>query len=132
MGQHELVDAVRHEAMYDLLRTKTLKKAMPVWLPEIDQVIGIQPDADNILALSDHLRRIFFLTAPVDRDQKSVASGGTAWEGLVMWYLNLCLVGTPAVVVKKRRHMPPTVLDALTVNYQNQPTTTESDLVAVS
>src|SRR5690606_33300354 len=61
----------------------------------------------------------------------SQVSGGHAWEGLVCWYLNLCLVGTRAVVIKNPIQWPTPVRDALTVTYGNVRTNKESDLLGI-
>jgi hypothetical protein len=86
-----------------------------------------------VLGLADTLRAIFFESkAPKDaRSQGDLSASGKAWEALVAWYLNLVLAGTPCVVLARKREIPRVVRDALTVSYGTNPTSTESDLVAI-
>ena len=46
--------------------------------------------------------------------------------------MNLCLIGTDAVVYKRRSQVPRVLRDAITVQYGNVPTNAESDMVAVT
>lgn len=91
-----------------------------------------------LLALGDHLTDVFTSTRGEGRGgggargQSAVSGGGAAWEGLVAWYLNLCLVGSRAVAVKMRKDLVPNpFLEAIAVSYGNNRTNTESDIVVM-
>jgi hypothetical protein len=84
-------------------------------------------DAGGLLA------DIFQSRAVTGRDNAAVSQGGTAWEGLICWYMNLVFWGTDVVVVRPHSKFVPTVVsDALSVTIQNVSTNTESDLIAFS
>lgn len=107
-----------------------------LYLPEIVRVLGKTPTAENVLELGRNLYRVFRQShkaehSEVSRDQSSLASAGEAWERLVCWYLNLGLVGSRAVIVKRRSDVPRQIQDALAVTIQDRATNSESDLVAV-
>jgi hypothetical protein len=127
-----IVDEARKIIISDVLKTNVMAACMPTWVPEIKKLIGTTPTPDGILELGSNLADIFRLTTQAGRGQDSVSGGGAAWEGLVCYYLNLCLIGTNAVVFKKRSTVPVGVQHALTVMYKNVQANTESDLVCVT
>lgn len=128
-----IVEYIRKEAISNLFRMKTFNSGWSTWQPVITEYIGSPRSASNILELGDKLGSIFQKTANSGRSQSSLSGGGAAWEGLVCWYLNLCLIGTRSVVIKQDRNLIPKPLrDAFTVNYGNVPSNTESDLVGIT
>ena len=91
------------------------------------------PTEYQIYSIGDHLREIFKTTGQAGRSQSDVAGGGSNWEALVCWYLNLCLVGRRTFVIKHNRELiPEPVNKAITVNYGNFKSNTESDLIAIT
>lgn len=112
---------------------KTVHKAWPVWEKNIHKHIGKPPySVDQIIELSEHIYDIFKSTGESGRGQSSVSGGGSAWEGLVCWYLNLCLIGSRAVIIKPLKRIIPTpISDATTVKYNSFKSNTESDLVGL-
>lgn len=127
-----IVDAARRQVIGDLMAGSTLKRSWPVWHAEISSLLGGKPTARDILGLGSHLSQIFRTTGEEGREQGSLSSGGVAWESLVCWYLNLALVGTSAIVIKKASQVPKPVREGLTVKYHQVIANTESDLVAVT
>jgi len=63
--------------------------------------------------------------------QSDTSAGGTVWECLVVWYLNLCLAGTRAVVVKKKSHLPQSLTNALNVIISGGSSLTEPDVLMI-
>lgn len=107
------------------------KKSLPTWNTKIKSLVPKLTER-QIYNLGDSLRDIFY-TTKVPRDQGGVSTGGTCWESLVCWYLNLCLIGRRTVVIKhNKKTLPPCIADAMTVNYGNFPSNTESDLIAIT
>jgi len=94
-------------------------------------VLGSNPTEIDILNLGDHLSDIFRTTAASGRGQNELSGGGTAWEALVCWYLNLCMVGSRIVAVKKMSIVPQPIKDAITINYGNFACNTESDITII-
>jgi len=127
-----VVDLLREEVVHDLLLGKTVQKMWPTWRPRLAALLGATPGPHEVLALGEHLSEVFRSTSTFGRDQSSLSGGGVAWEALVCWYLNLALIGTDAVVIKKASQVPLRVRQALTVKYHTVRANTESDLVAVS
>ena len=90
------------------------------------------PTPRQIIDLGDHLHDIFYTTAD-GRGQSEVAAGGANWEALVCWYLNLCNIGRRTVVIKHSKELlPKPISDAITVNYANTASNSESDLIAIT
>ena len=134
-GSRELlvqqVDADRMKVVLALRSLPSLIEVWPIWLRAFAK--GTTPwSADRVLGLGRKLSVVFKKTATAGRGQAQLSVGGTAWEGLVCWYLNLCLIGTTAVVYKRRSDVPEAVRDGLAVSYGNVTTNSESDLVAVT
>lgn len=101
------------------------------WKSEIDRFAPNRTEM-QILNLGDHLSEIFQSTGE-GRSQSDVSSGGAAWEALICWYLNLCLVGRRTVVIKHNKNfLPRPVSDAFTVNYNNFKSNSESDLIGIT
>ena len=91
------------------------------------------PTANDIFSIGDHLRDIFKTTGQAGRSQSDVSAGGTVWEALVCWYLNLCLLGRRTFVLKHNRELIPNpIYKAITVNYGTFRSNTESDLIAIT
>ena len=127
-----IVEELRRVSVTKLFATNTMTNCFPVWKTAIDGFAPTKTPA-LILGLGDHLSEIFRQTGTAGRGQGEVSSGGTAWESLVCWYLNLCLIGRRTVVIRHNRDLIPSpVSDAITVNYHNFASNTESDLIAIT
>lgn len=129
-----IVEYTRQRAINNIFEMSSFNNAWLIWKHEIDSLIGPSPTPEKILALGDHLSDIFKKTGSSGRGQSTLSSGGAAWEGLVCWYLNLCLIGTRSVVIKQNKQLIPSPLqDAFTVMYGGaHPSNTESDLVGIT
>jgi len=127
-----VIDQARKEVIEQLFETNTFNKSFDNWKNKIKELVGDTPTPTSILGLDASLRDIFISTGDTGRDQSSLSGGGAAWEGLVCYYLNLCLIGTNTVVFKKRSHVPKCIQDALTVKYRNVEANSEADLVGVT
>jgi hypothetical protein len=121
----------RKIAVDDIFLTATVKKVWPTWRSEIQRHLGPEPDETKIFDLGDHLSAIFATTRTAGRQQGELSGGGVAWEALVCWYLNLCMVGTRCVAFKRMSLVPKAVKDAITINYGNFACNTESDITIV-
>lgn len=128
-----ICDYLREEAVKKLFSTKSFNNCWPIWQPEMRRLLGRTPSATSIIDLGDQLTRIFTLTRAGGRSQSSVSGGGTAWEGIVCWYLNFCLMGSRTVVIKQNKNLiPDPIAKAITVSYGSSPSNTESDLIAIT
>jgi hypothetical protein len=128
-----IVEQFREEAVSSLFRASGFSAFWRTWKPGINSLFGNR-GATQVLGLGDQLSSVFFLTnAHAGRTQSVVSGGGSAWESLVCWYLNLCLIGRRTVVIKHSKDLIPSpIADAITVNYQNFTSNTESDLIAIT
>ncbi|QGG47634.1 hypothetical protein [Heliorestis convoluta] len=127
-----IIEHLRKEAINHLFSLDTVQNCWSIWKAQIQQQL---PDlnAINVLDLGDHLSNVFRSTGGNGRGQGEVSGGGTAWEALICWYMNLCLLESRTVVVKfKKRLIPTPIREALIVSYGASPTSTESDLVAIT
>ena len=128
-----IAEVLRERTVTDALKVQGTRNCWQTWQPMIRRIAGMPPNASSLITdLGQSLGTVFKTTGGQGRSQAGLSGGGAAWEGLVCWYLNLCLVGTRAVVVKKKSLLPSPVRDALTLSYGASQTNTESDLVAIT
>ncbi len=128
---NSIPDHFRKLSVESLFETNTIKSCWNIWQPRIKELLGNNPTENEILNLGDHLSEIFKLTGGGGRDQGALSAGGTAWESLVCWYINLCTVGSRIVALKKMSLVPKAIQDAITVNYGNFACNTESDITII-
>ncbi len=128
-----LIDHLREISVKDILNTPSMMKTWPKWKVGVNQKVGNSPSTTSILNLGDGLSEIFKNTAIPGRAQSVLKAGGVAWECIVAWYLNLCMIGGNTVVVKMKKMMvPEPIRDAITVMYGTIPSNSESDLLAIT
>jgi hypothetical protein len=129
----ESIEDYRVRVLTDLFEGKTIQNAWAIWSPEVEKRTSKFSDAGKVLDLGDCLSEIFTLTAEEGRGQGVLSAAGTAWEGLVTLYLNMVLSGTNAVAMKQKKSLvPQCIFDATSINYHNDPTNTESDVVVLT
>lgn len=126
-----IIEHLRKEVVSDLFNLRSFSNSWGIWKSEINKLMPVL-NPSNVINLGDHLSEIFTMTG-TERNQSSVAGGGHAWEAILCWYLNLCLIGTRTVVIKQKMKFTPTpVRDALTVKYDSFRSNTEADLIAIT
>lgn len=122
----------RELAMKHIKGIGTWRACEPTWKPHIDQLTNNLTNAQAVLDLGANLSDIFRGTGGSGRSQSDVSAGGTAWECLVTYYLNLVFTGTNCVALKYKKGLVPTAMqDATTVSYGNHQTNSESDICVV-
>ena len=126
-----LPEYFRSVSVQSLFSTATLKNCWPTWKASINEILGSNFNEMDIINLGDHLSDIFRSTGGEGRGQSEVSAGGTAWESLVCWYINLCTMGSRTVAIKKMSLVPRPIQDAITVNYGNFACNTESDITVI-
>ena len=127
-----IVEALRKASVDNLFRANGFTSCFNVWSAKINEYTPSKTPR-QILDIGDKLSEIFSLTKTEGRSQSDVSGGGSAWESFVCWYLNLSLIGRRTVVIKHHRDLIPTpVSEAITVNYNNFVSNTESDLIAIT
>ena len=129
--QDNIIERLRKAVINDLFATNTVNQCWGVWKSLIQNAIGASPNTQTVLDIGEHLREIFQSTGTKGRNQSDVSAGGTAWEALITWYVNLCCAGSRVVAVKKMGQVPTPIKDAITVNYANFSCTTESDITVI-
>lgn len=127
------IEILRHTVIRELHSLSTIQTVWPTWQSHIRSLTSSsQLTSKDIITIGNHLYDIFKSTSN-GRGQSEVSSGGAAWEALVCWYLNLCLMGSRTVIVKsKKANIPRCISDAINVNYGNFTSNTESDLLAIT
>ncbi len=127
-----VIEHLRELSVNQLFKTNSFSSCWNTWKPVINSV-SMSRTPRQILDIGDHLSEIFATTKTSERSQSAVSGGGATWESLVCWYLNLCLIGRRTIVIKHNKQLVPTpVSDAITVNYNNFISNTESDLIAIT
>lgn len=127
------VDKFRIEVLRRLSEIPSLHDSWGQFSQQIDTHISLNPSADKIFSLGEHLSSIFQSNSSTGRSQSLVSGGGAAWECLITWYLNLIFWGTNVIATKQNRFSVPKVIsDSLCVTIANHQTNTESDIVIYS
>ena len=128
-----IVEKLREESVKKLFATLGFTKVWPTW-QTIIRATATTPTAAQILNLGDHLKEIFYSTnSHSERSQSEVSGGGANWEALICWYLNICNIGRRTICIKHNKSLiPPPISHAITVNYGNFASNTESDLIAIT
>ncbi|MBI6020216.1 hypothetical protein H8J79_05215 [Clostridium perfringens] len=130
MGKN-IVEFLRKKSVEKLFSPKVIKN-FDIWSEKILEYAPKLTDK-QVFDLGDYLKDIFYSTNTGERGQSEVSGGGNSWESLVCWYLNLCLIGRNTVVIKHNKDLiPKPISDAITVNYGNFVSNTESDLIAIT
>ena len=126
-----IIEDLRKVVIDDIMALSSFQSVWSTWQGIIRPVMGSVPTAPSIIEIGNHLSDVFFSTNTGGRGQSDVSVGGTVWECLVTWYLNLCMAGTRAVAIKKMSQVPTPIKDAITVSYSNFICSTESDITVV-
>ena len=128
-----LIEELREMAVRKAIGTPKMREIWRVWVGAINETTGGLGSVEGVLDLGSHLREIFQTTTTRERSQGAVSIAGRAWEGLVCWYLNLCMIGTRCVAMKHAKAIvPDSITDAMTVSYGNTRVTSEADLVVLT
>jgi hypothetical protein len=125
---NSIPEIYRRISVQELFKTNTFSNCWEIWQPKINEILGSNYNEQNIIDLGDHLTDIFRTTGSKGRGQGELSGGGTAWESLVCWYINLCTIGSRIVAVKKMSLVPLPIQNAITINYGNFACNTESDI----
>lgn len=129
---NNIIEALREASINKLFTQNVFSRSFPNWIPTINSLTPARTSR-QVMDIGDHLSDILRQTSTGMRGQGDVSGGGAAWESLVCWYLNLCLIGRRTVVVKHNRELiPKPISDAISVNYHNFVSNTESDLIAIT
>lgn len=130
--KQNIVECLREASINQLFRTSGFSNSWTTWKPAIEN-IAVSKTPNQILNLGDNLSDIFATTRTEGRSQSDVSGGGASWEALVCWYLNLCSISRNTVIIKHHKDLiPDPISDAITVNYSNFVSNTESDLIAIT
>lgn len=130
-----IIEYARELSIRSLFNTNGFATSWPTWQNFIRANYLNTPtiSSSQLFNLGDSLRNIFRTTGVSGRSQSDISTGGSNWEALVCWYLNLCTINRPVFVIKHNRELLPTpVSNAITVNYGSFKSNTESDLIAIS
>jgi hypothetical protein len=133
-----MLESYRKAAVESAMSTRSAINSQPHWTKTISAITRGRLSGRVIFDLGDHLRDIFNSssqgnTRVGENTNSSVSSGGAAWESLVCWYLNLCLIGSNVVVIKSKKDLLPRfVTDAIAVKYNNFKSNTEADLIYIA
>ncbi len=129
---NELIEKHRARELARYRKMKSFEGNWPVWKAKIDELTSDLSDADAIFSLGSKLSEIFRTTGGNGRNQSTQSAGGTGWEALVSWYLNLVFCGTRAIAFRQNKPLvPAAIFDAATVKYGSHKTNTESDISVV-
>jgi len=126
-----ICEYIRKLSVESCFELAAFRNGWTTWKAQIHNILGKTYNELNILDLGDHLSSIFETTGNTGRGQSEVSGGGYGWEGLVCWYLNLCMAGSRGVVLRKASDSPLPLRNAISVNYGNFRSNTESDITVI-
>ncbi|WP_159519425.1 hypothetical protein [Sunxiuqinia indica] len=126
-----ICEHLRKLSVESCFELSAFRNGWSTWKIEIQNILGPSFDESDIINLGDHLSSIFGTTGKAGRSQSEVSGGGYGWEGLICWYLNLNMIGSRAVAVRKISALPSSLRDSISVNYGNFRSNTESDITVV-
>lgn len=130
-----IIEYARELSIKKLFETNGFSTVWPTWKNKIQtDIFNSAPPTEHLIySIGDSLRNIFKSTGQAGRSQSDVSGGGANWEALVCWYLNICLIDRRTFVLKHNKDLIPSpIKDAITVNYGNFRSNTESDLIAIT
>lgn len=130
-----IIEYARELSIKKLFETNGFSTVWPTWKNKIQtDIFNSTPPTEHLIySIGDNLRDIFRTTGQAGRSQSDVSGGGANWEALVCWYLNICLIDRRTFVLKHNKDLIPSpIKDAITVNYGNFRSNTESDLIAIT
>lgn len=127
-----LIEQLRNETLDSIFRLKGFDKKWPQRSDRVRTILGTKTKRRDVVSLGNSLSDLFRLGAAAGRGQADLSMAGSTWESLVVWYLNLCLIGTRAVVVRGAPLCPEPVKDALSICFENSVLRSEPDVVLIS
>lgn len=129
-----LIEQIREEAISQTFSLATIsnkwsnrKAFFSSKLPSIGAVTN-----KSVIQIGEHLSDAFRLNDSGVRTQTGVSAAGNVWEGVLQWYLNVCLAGTKAICVRAGKFAPSAISDCLSIIYQGTILRSEPDLLIIS
>ena len=100
-----IIEYARELSIRSLFNTNGFATSWPTWQNFIRANYLNTPtiSSSQLFNLGDSLRNIFRTTGVSGRSQSDISTGGSNWEALVCWYLNLCTINRPVFVIKHNR-----------------------------
>lgn len=126
-----LVEQMRAEVLSGLFKT-SFKDNWEVRQKFLQNNLKTPTRKNELIALGSVLSQAFSLSGKNDRSQGGVSSAGVVWESLIVWYLNLCLLGTNSVAIRGAPLCPAPIKDALSVCFENTILRSEPDVLVLS
>ncbi len=126
------LNELKKKSLTHISNIPSFKNSWPTYKNRIENIIGVNPSGNDLFKLGDSLSYIFKPSGggTSGRSQSNLSSGGTAWECLVVWYLNFIFWNTNVAVAKYKKEIIPQILrQAITVGIGNINSNTESDIV---
>lgn len=128
-----LIEVIRAQVIKELFQVRSFARGWDKRVSVLCEPFSRNPPSKrDIVDIGLRLRDAFFVVGRGSRKQNDLSTAGSVWEGLVVWYINLCLVGTHAVCVRKKRFIPRPVQDAMSVQFDSDSLTSEPDVLIIS
>ncbi len=126
------LDVFRLQVLRRDTATNSFNSSFEYWLPTLEQTLTDDPTAEGVWQVGERLRDAF-RSRPAGRSQSDLSVSGTAFEGLLSWYLNLMLWGTNIVAARNnQKSVPESIRHSTTVMMGTTKSNTETDLVLFS
>jgi len=124
------INKYRVQSLIQLSKVESLRKNIAHWKQYLQKSLQNR-DPKTVFDIGDNLSEMFQSSKPKEsRSQSAVSGAGTAWEGLVCWYLNLILWNTNLIAIRPTKDITPKVINnSKSVILDNRIADTESDLI---
>ena len=96
-----LIQIARRKAVDALFNESFSNSWKYVFLPRIRKILGEKPRVDDLVTLGENLSSIFTNSNVNNQTNQVKAIGGSHWESLCIWYLNLLSYGTRTIAVPR-------------------------------
>lgn len=127
---HSDLNLLRLDILKQISRTSSFVNSWPVWKAEIERSLLPNATGQKVFDLGERLSDIFRSNSEAGRSQSSLSGGGTAWECLIIWYMNFIFWSTPVLATRPNKALLPQIIsDAISVTIGGHRTNTESDIL---
>lgn len=130
---HVAVDEFRMLVLKDLVASwSSFTDAMQTWRGAIHGYMPLPHTGNRAFAFGEDLYDVF-RSNPGKGTRAAGSEAGYAFQGLLVWYLNMLLFGTDVIVSHNKGDLiPASLTQATAVSISNNPSNSEADLFAYS
>jgi len=131
-----LVEIARSDALDSLFNKSFTKSWEFVFSPRIKNILGGSPKFEDLIKLGENLSDVFTISNVEGRQSNQTkAIGGSQWENLCIWYLNLLTYGTRTIAIPRGANkslIPDEIQQGLSAYYKGELIRKQTDPYVIS